>query len=110
MGWLWWLGGALLLLVVEVLTLDLVLLMFVGGALAALLANVLGGDLVVQVVVFAVVSTVLLFALRPWMLRHLRVRTSLVETNSAAHVGRTAIVVTEGGDTFGRIKLFGEVW
>lgn len=110
MGWLWWLGGALVLAVVEILTLDLVLLMFVGGAVAGLVANALGADVVVQVLVFAVTSVVLLVTLRPWLLRHWRSRTPLVETNAAAHVGREATVVTEVGERHGRVKLVGEVW
>ena len=34
MGWLWWIGAALALGILEMLSLDLVFLMFAGGALA----------------------------------------------------------------------------
>ena len=34
MGWLWWVGGGLVLGILEMLSLDLVLIMFAGGALA----------------------------------------------------------------------------
>ena len=110
MDWVWWLGAALLLAVVEILSLDLVLIMFAGGALVAALLALLGADLWVQIFGFAGTSTLLLFALRPWLLRHLRDRVPLVETNAAANVGRTAVVVAEVSERTGRVKLAGEVW
>jgi membrane protein implicated in regulation of membrane protease activity len=110
MDWLWWLGAALLLIAIEVVTLDLVLLMFAGGAIAAGIANALGAPLQVQIVVFAVVSVLLLVSIRPWLLRHLRDRVPLVETNAAAQVGRPAIVVQDVDVHGGRAKLSGEVW
>lgn len=110
MAWVWWLGGALLLGVAEVLSLDLVLLMFAGGALAGVGLSLLGVPLWGQIVGFAIVSSLLLFALRPWMLRHLRARVPLEETNAAAHVGRVAVVVDDVSERSGRVKLTGEVW
>jgi len=110
MDWLWWLGAALLLIAIEVMTVDLVLLMFAGGAIAAGIANLLGASLAVQIVVFAVVSVLLLVSLRPWLLRHLRDRVPLVETNAAAQVGRPALVVQDVDVHGGRVKLSGEVW
>jgi membrane protein implicated in regulation of membrane protease activity len=108
--WMWWLGAALLLIAIEVMTVDLVLLMFAGGAVAAGIANLLGASLPVQIVVFAVVSVLLLVSLRPWLLRHLRDRVPLIETNAAAQVGRPAIVVQVVDVHGGRVKLSGEVW
>ncbi|WP_298460114.1 NfeD family protein [uncultured Cellulomonas sp.] len=110
MDWLWWLGAALLLVAIEVLTLDLVLIMFAGGAIAAGIAGALGAPLSVQIVVLAVVSALLLVAIRPWLLRSLRDRVPLVETNAAAQVGRLAIVVEDVDVHGGRVKLSGEVW
>lgn len=110
MAWMWWVGGALLLGISEVLSLTLVLIMFAGGALAAALASSLGAPLWGQVVVAAVVSTLLLTTLRPWLLRYYRRRVPLVETNSAALVGRSAVVVAAVDGVTGRVKLAGEVW
>lgn len=110
MAWVWWMAAALLLVVVEVLSLDLVLIMFAGGAVAAGALALAGTPLWVQILGFAVVSTALLLALRPWLLRHLRTRVPLVETNAAAHVGRTAVAVTSVTERSGRVKLAGEVW
>lgn len=110
MAWAWWLGAALLLGVIEMLSLDLVLIMFAGGALAAGGLALVGVPIWGQIIGFVVTSTLLLAALRPWLLRHLRTRVPLVETNAAAHVGRTGTAVTEVSERGGRIKLAGEVW
>lgn len=110
MDWLWWLGAALLLGVVEMLSLDLVLVMFAGGALAAAGVAALGAPLWAQILTFAVVSTLLLAALRPYLLRQLRTRVPLVETNVHAHVGRISVVVARVTERGGRVKLAGEVW
>ncbi|QCB93423.1 NfeD family protein [Cellulomonas shaoxiangyii] len=110
MGWLWWVGGALLLGVLEMVSLDLVLIMFAGGALAGGVAYALGAPLVVQFVVAAVAAVALLLLLRPWLLRHLRSRVDLPETNTAALLGRPAVVVADVDGMTGRVKLAGEVW
>ena len=109
MSWMWWVGAALLFGVIELLSLSLVLLMFAGGALAGALAAGIGANPAVQTVVAALVSVALLVALRPWLLRHLRKRGPLEETNASAQVGRIAIVVAEVSDHGGRVKLVGEV-
>ncbi|MDO8107519.1 NfeD family protein [Isoptericola sp. b441] len=108
--WAWWLVAAIVLAVIEVFTLDLVLLMFAVGAVAALIVSLFHVGIIVQVLTFAGTSIVMLLVLRPYLLRNLRRRTPLVETNTAAHVGRQAITVTEVTDRDGRVKLAGEVW
>jgi membrane protein implicated in regulation of membrane protease activity len=109
-GWLWWVGGALLLAIAETVSVQLVFLMFAGGALVGALASALGATVSVQIVAAAVTSLLLLFALRPWLLRHLRLRVPLVETNSAALVARQAVVVATTTGDGGRVKIGGEVW
>lgn len=111
MDWYWWVAIMLALVAIEAMTLDLVLFMFAGGALGAAVVAAAGGDLVWQVVVFAIVSTILLAALRPFMLKSLRKRgENLPETNAAALVGREAIVVDDVSEHAGLVKLAGEVW
>ena len=110
MDWAWWLGAFLLLAVVEMLSVDLVLIMFAGGALVAAVLAAMGLPLAVQIAGFAVTSALLLLALRPWLLRRLRSRMPLIETNSTALVGRPAVAVAEVTERSGRVKLVGEVW
>ena len=110
MSWVWWLGAALVLAVVEILSLDLVLIMFAAAALVTAGIAALGAPLWVQIPMFAITSALLLLAIRPYLLRHLRTRVPLVETNVAAQVGRLGIAVSPVTDRAGRIKLVGEVW
>jgi membrane protein implicated in regulation of membrane protease activity len=110
MEWLWWIGGALVLGILEMLSLDLVLIMFAGGAVAGGIAAALGAPIGIQILVAALTSVVLLLALRPWLLRRLKKRIPLEETNVAALVGRGAVVVSTVTLEGGRVKLNGEVW
>ena len=110
MAWVAWLAAAILLAVVEVLTVDLIFLMLSAGALAATVAALLGAPVGIQVLVFAVVSVVLLVAVRPWALRVFRRSVPETLTNVAAHVGRPAVVVMDVSAHAGRVKLAGEVW
>jgi membrane protein implicated in regulation of membrane protease activity len=109
-AWQWWLLAALVLAIAEEFSLSLVLLMFAAGAIAAGIASALGANLVVQIIIAIVVAVLLLLALRPWLLRHLRTRRRLIETNVSALVGRPAVAVTEVGGDGGRVKIGGEVW
>lgn len=109
-GWLWWTGGALVLAVIEMLSLDLVFIMLAGGAIAGGITAAAGGPFWAQVVVACVVAVLLMVVLRPWLLHNLRRRTTLVETNAAAQVGRLALVIADVTESGGRVKLSGEVW
>ncbi|MGV8978752.1 MAG: NfeD family protein [Cellulomonas sp.] len=108
--WLWWVGGALLLGIAEIVSVQLVFLMFAGGALAGAVASALGLAMPVPAGIAAVTSMLLLFALRPWLLRRLRRRVPLVETNAAALVAREAVVLSTTTEDGGRVKIGGEVW
>ena len=110
MDWLWWIGAALALGILEMLSLDLVLVMLAGGAIAGAIAYLFGATVPVQFIVAAITAVVLLATLRPWLLRHLKERMPLVETNAAALVGRDAVVVSTVTIEGGRVKLNGEVW
>lgn len=108
---MWFFVAAAALGAAEVFTLDLTLLMLAGGALAGGAVVLLGGSLVLGCIVAAVVATLLLFALRPWLLRSLRKRgVPLVETNAAALVGLPAKTIDDVTATGGRVKFKGEVW
>ncbi|MBE6482378.1 MAG: NfeD family protein [Actinomyces ruminicola] len=110
MIWLWWIGAALILGVIEMATADLTFLMLAGGALGGALTAALGGPVWVQVIVFAVVATALLVAVRPWAKRHLAATTPEMRTNAEARVGREATALTVVDARDGRINLDGEEW
>lgn len=108
--WMIWLGAALALGVVEMMIVDLIFLMFAGGALAAMVAALLGAPIAVQFVVFALVSVVLLFAVRPAAIDWMERSNPHTLTNAQALVGKSARTVLDVTNTGGRVKLQGEVW
>lgn len=110
MDWLWWIGGALALGILEMLSLDLVLIMLAGGAVAGGIASAAGAPVWLQFLLAALTAVVLLATLRPWLLRRLKKRVPLEETNAAALVGKGAVVVSTVTLEGGRVKLNGEVW
>jgi len=110
MGWLWWVGAALLFGILEMASLDLVFAMLAGGAVAGAIAYALGAPVWLQCVVAAVCALLMLFVLRPWLLHRLRERVDLVETNAAALVGREAVALSTVTPEGGRVKIGGEVW
>src|SRR3954451_3981145 len=104
---LWWFVGAMLLGIAEIFTLDLTFAMLAGGALAAGIVALLDGPLWASIATFAIVSAVLLFVLRPSLMRHFR--SAAITTGSAALVGRDAVALDAVTTRTGRIKLNGEV-
>jgi|SRR5690625_1564085 len=110
MGWLWWVGLALALGVIEMLTVDLMFLMLGGGALAGALAGALGAPVWAQILVAVIVAGLLLVLVRPLAKRRLEAAAPEAATNVAAQVGRSATVVADVTGRAGRVKLQGEVW
>lgn len=111
MNSVWWFIGAAVLGIIEIFTLDLTFLMLAAGALAGGVVILLGGPLPLAIVVAVVVATAMLAALRPWLLKTLRVKNApLIETNMAALVGVSGAALDDITEASGRIKLRGEVW
>ncbi|WP_022867896.1 NfeD family protein [Schaalia vaccimaxillae] len=110
MNVVWWLVGAVVLTIIEILSVDLVFAMFAVGALAAGSASMLGAGTGIQVLVFASVSVLLLILVRPVIKKHLAASTPGVETNAQGLVGKAAQVEREVTREDGRVRLAGEVW
>jgi membrane protein implicated in regulation of membrane protease activity len=105
-----WLIIGVVLVVAEVLSGEFVLLMLGGGALAAGGVSLLVGGPVVGGVVFAVVSVLLLFAVRPALRRRLNRGADPAVMHHQALLGSTAIVVARVDGHGGRVKIGGDVW
>ena len=110
MDWIWWVGAALALGLVELIVVDVVVLTLLGGAIAGAIAAALGAQVWQQVVVACLTSVILFFTLRPWAMRWLKKKSPLEATGTAAHIGQTATVVMDVTHSGGRIKIGGEVW
>jgi membrane protein implicated in regulation of membrane protease activity len=107
--WVWWLVAAGGFAIALVLTAMPELGMLAAGGMAAALTAGVTDSLVAQVVVFAVVSTALILAVRP-IARRARFQPPALATGVDALMGRTALVLERVDATGGRIKLAGEEW
>ena len=109
-GWLIWLGLMIAFGAVEAATVNMVSVWFVGGALVALITQLLGGSVRLQIVLFLAVSTVLLAALRPFVRKFVTPRRTA--TNADMVLGREAYLL-ETADNLrgtGTLKLDGKTW
>ena len=110
--WIVWLVFVIVCVIIEVLTLEFTFLMIAAGSLiGGLGANLLGGDWWVQILAAAVISGLLLFTIRPLLLRLLDRDREPSLTNVDALVGMAARVTTAFADGAGFVKLAnGETW
>ncbi|MFB8385957.1 NfeD family protein [Microbacterium sp. NPDC055910] len=110
--WIAWLVLALLFVVIEVLTLEFTFLMLAAGTLiGGLGVNLLGGPWWLQIALAAALSALLLFTIRPLLLRLLHRGADPARTNVDALYGMGARVVAPFVDGFGSVRLDnGETW
>lgn len=112
--WLWigWLVLAVVFVIVELLTLEFTFLMLAAGSLiGGLGTNLLGGPWWLQVATAAALAALLLFTIRPLLLRALRRGSPAVATNVDALYGMGGRVVTGFRDRSGMVRLDnGETW
>ena len=81
---LWWFIGAMLLGIAEIFTLDLTFAMLAGGALAGGIVALLGLPLWASIATFGIVSALLLFVLRPALMRHFKSGSTVTGTAGSA--------------------------
>ncbi|MGD6978927.1 MULTISPECIES: NfeD family protein [Citricoccus] len=108
--WAFWLTVAVVFAVVEVFILDLVFLMLAAGAAAALATALAGGEAWLQIVMFSGTSLLMLAAVRPTALRHLKKGPADQLTNVDTLPGRTAVVLEDTTGDSGLAKVDGETW
>lgn len=113
MGWMFyiWLMILIVSVVVEIATTDLTSVWFAVGATVSLILNLFIKDklIAIQIAVFAVVSIISIFLLRPILKK--KMNAEKIPTNADALVGKTAIVTNPISDNFpGSIKIEGIEW
>jgi membrane protein implicated in regulation of membrane protease activity len=108
-SWLIWLIVAVLFGVGEIATMGFFLAPFAAGALVAAFVAGAGAGAFAAWASFLVVSLILLAALRPVAVRHLRQAPQL-RTGTAALVGRTGTVVERVTGDEGCVRIEGEIW
>ncbi|MDR1572337.1 MAG: NfeD family protein [Clostridiales Family XIII bacterium] len=104
-----WVVAAVVLALVEAMTMGLTTIWFAIGAVAAAAAAWLGGGFLVQIAVFLAVSAAMLYFTRPVAVRKLNVGR---EKNAMEQMEGRPGVVTEGIDPFGAglVKVGGVIW
>jgi len=109
--WDWgvWLGLAMLLGVLELFSLDLVLLMLASGAVVGMIAALVGLPVAVQIIGAAAASVAMLALVRPNAVKRLHSGPDLKQGHEAL-VGEEGFTVAEITMQGGQIKIAGEVW
>ncbi|MET0999451.1 MAG: NfeD family protein [Marmoricola sp.] len=108
--WESWLGLAVVLGALELVSLDLFLAMLAGGAVVGAVTALLGGPIALQVVLALITAVGLLGVIRPNVVRRLHKGPDL-KTGADALIGKRATVLRElAHGTPGRVKIGGEEW
>ena len=105
-----WLGVAIVLLVIELVTVGLTTVWFAIGALLAMTLAFCGAGLAWQTTVFVVASVALLVFTRPFVQKY--VNSKHIKTNIDAIVGMTGRVVEpiNGIEGTGAVIVDGKTW
>ncbi|MBF4577387.1 NfeD family protein [Frondihabitans sp. VKM Ac-2883] len=115
-SWVVWLALILIFIIIEVTTVEFTFLMLAIGSVGGLLTGLLGGPFWLQVIVAAVVSVLLLFSVKPPLLRALKRGGDPTPSNVEAllGLGGSVVVPIPGGEVhpgLGQVKLAnGETW
>jgi len=105
-----WLVAGVLLAIAELFTLDFVLIMLAAGAFAAALAGVVDASIPIQALVFALVSTAGLVAVRPAIRKRLHRGADPAVMGVDAIEGSEATVIEQIAEGRGMVKIGGELW
>ena len=107
--WGAWLGLAMLLGVLELFSLDLVLLMLAAGALVGMVVAFTDLGVPFQIIAAAAASVGMLALVRPGMVKKLHSGPDLKQGHEAL-IGEEGFTVAEITVHGGQIKISGEIW
>lgn len=104
-----WLIFFIILVIVELITVNLVTIWFAFGALVTSLVSLYTTDTVILLAVFTLVSLLLLLITKP-VVKKLKVK-KVVATNLDQVIGKTGVVTeTIAKDKIGEVKVLGKRW
>ncbi|RFA21202.1 NfeD family protein [Subtercola boreus] len=110
-AWVIWLALILVFLVVETLTLDLLFLMLGIGSVGGLVSHFAGAPILLQIVIAGVLALLLIFTLRPPLLKRLQRGGDKTPSNVEALLGLEGEVLAAVTTTTGSVKLInGDTW
>ena len=109
-AWILWIALILIFVIVEMITLEFTFLMLAVGSIGGLATGLVGAPFWLQVPVAAVLAVLLLFLVRPPLLRLLKRGGDPTPTGADALLGLAGSVVIAGPGP-GQVKLVnGETW
>lgn len=104
-----WFIAFLVLLFIEIITVNLVTIWFAVGSLAALFVSFFSDSIVLQVVVFILVSVFVLLITKPLMKKFKSFQ--VTPTNSDRVIGKIGDVTKKiEKNKYGEVKIFGNTW
>lgn len=105
-----WLIILIVLLVIEIITMDLVTIWFVGGALVAFIFSILLDSTIIEIIIFIGSSLLLLYFTRPWVKKYFNPKR--VKTNYATVIGEEALVIRtiDNMNGTGQVIINGMEW
>lgn len=110
-AWIIWLVLILLFLVIEMNTLEFTFLMMALGSVGGLVSGLLGFPWWAQIVLAGILALLLLFAVKPPLLRRLKRGGDPTKSLVDALIGMDAMVIHDFVDGRGQVKLsVGETW
>ena len=106
-----WAGIAVVAIIVEGCTVQLVSMWFAVGALVSAVVSVFTDDIFVQIAVFSVLSIICIVATRP-LAKRLKEKNGEIPTNCDRYIGKTAEVIVDidNNNASGQVKVDGSVW
>lgn len=109
--WHVWLIIAGIFVILEIATMGFLVFWFAVGALVAMVVSFFVESIFVQSLVFVIVSTILLFATKPFV-NKVMPKDSFVKTNSYSIEGKVGKVTIdiEPIEGKGQVKVAGEAW
>jgi len=105
----WWFITFIVLLFIELITINLVSIWFAVGALISMIVSFVSDSLIIQVITFVVVSIFTLLITKP-LIKRFKI-TKIVPTNSDRVIGKRGEVVKKiEANKYGEVKIFGNIW
>ena len=104
-----WFIAFVILLVIELVTINLVTIWFAIGAVAAIITTIFTDSIIIQSIVFVVVSVIALLITKP-LIKQIK-KFDVTPTNSDRVIGKIGEVTQKiGRNKYGEVKVYGNTW
>jgi len=104
-----WFIAFLILLIIELVTVNLVTIWFAIGAVAAIITTIFTDSVLIQAIVFIIVSVIALLITKPLIKKFKKFEVE--PTNSDRVIGKVGEVTQKiGRNKYGEVKVYGNTW